>query len=119
MLHLLPVVVQPLACCLQPLAALVQLLLERLDGCLHLRSGGEEQSFFRLAPSGVGGGILAVYHFQLRPLLGQLPFLCRPLGLQLFQFFLRLGALPALGCCLGDGLFQLGELGGGLLLAAL
>ena len=118
-LHLLPVVVQPLACRLQPLPALVQLLLERLDGRLHLRSGGEEQAFFGLAPSGVGGGILAVYGLQLRPLLGQQGFQLRPLGLQLFQFFLRLGALLALGFCLGDGLFQLGELGGGLLLAAL
>ena len=104
MLHLLPVVVQPLACLFQTLPALVQLLLERLDGRLHLRSGGKEQSFFRLAPSGVSGGILTVYRFQLRPLLGQQGFQFRPLGLQLFQFFLCLGALPALGCCLGDGL---------------
>ena len=59
-----------------------------------------------------------MYRFQLRPLLGQQGFQLRPLSLQLFQFFLRLGALPALGFCLGDGLFQLGELGGSLLLAA-
>ena len=65
---------------------------------------GKSSRFFGLAPSGVGGGILAVYGLQLRPLLGQLPFLCRPLGLQLFQFFLRLGTLSALGFCLGDGL---------------
>ena len=64
------------------------------------------------------GTILALYVLQLRPLLGQQRFQFCPLGLQPFQCFLCLGALPALGCCLGDGLLQLGELGGSRLLAA-